>query len=338
MRFNNVSIVGVAHIEPPHRVTSQEIEDSLSGTYARLGMPRGLIEGLTGVRARRFWDPEVKPSDAAALAGRKVIDASGIDPSRIGVVINTSVCRDYVEPSVACFVHGRLGLSEQCLNYDLTNACLGFLDGMCVVGNMLDRGQCDYALVVDAESSRFVVERTVERMRRSDFDQRMMREQVATLTVGSGAAAMLLARTDLAPEGHRLLAAVSRADSRHNQLCRGELDIGITDTANLLLHGVALAGRTWQQAQTEFGWTSDSIDQFAIHQVSELHTQEVARALGFSLNKALLIYPEFGNVGPASIPIVLSKAIEAERVAPGDRVVLGGIGSGLNCTAASVAW
>ena len=112
---------------------------------------------------------------------------------------------------------------------------------------------------------------------------------------------------------------MSLADSRHHQLCRGHVDIGITDTGSLLLHGVALAARTWQRGRDEFGWSSESVDQFAVHQVSELHTQEVARALGFGLEKTLLIYPEFGNVGPASIPMVLSKAFEAERMAPGNR-------------------
>ena len=80
------------------------------------------------------------------------------------------------------------------------------------------------------------------------------------------------------------------------------------------------------------------VDLFALHQVSELHTQELARILGVSLNKAHLIYPELGNVGPASVPMVLSKAQEAEKLSSGDRVILAGIGSGLNCTAAAVAW
>src|SRR5205814_1196604 len=146
-----------------------------------------------------------------------------------------SVCRDYLEPSVACFVHAELGLPETCLNFDVVNACLGFLDGMAIVGNMIERGQVQYGLVVDAESSRTVVERTVDRL---------------------GAA------------------------------------------------------------------TCD----------------EQARILGFNRSKAFLIYPELGNVGPASIPIALSKALASERLAAGDRVVLGGIGSGLNCTAAGVIW
>jgi 3-oxoacyl-[acyl-carrier-protein] synthase III len=341
-RFEDVSIVTIAHVDAPVRITSAELDAALSHTYARLGMPAQLIENLTGVRARRFWEPGVRPSDAATLAGRKAIEESGVDASRIGLLVNTSVCRDYVEPSVACFVHANLGLSSSCLNFDVTNACLGFLDGMVIAGNMLERGQIDYALIVDAESSREVVESTVERMRSAACTAAMMREQLATLTVGSGAVAMLLARSSLAREGHRdhhaFLGGVSVADTRHNQLCRGTADTGLTDTKNLLAFGVELAGRTWAKGQAELGWDGNSVDLFALHQVSALHTQELSKALGFAISKTLLVYPEFGNVGPASVPLVLSKAAEAERLSRGDRVVLGGIGSGLNCSAMGVVW
>jgi len=338
MRFDNVSIVGVCAVDAPHRVTSEQIEAPLHETYARLGMPARLCESLTGVRARRFWDPETRPSDGATLAGRKLLAATGVPPERIGILVNTSVCRDYVEPSVACFVHANLGLPETCVNFDVANACLGFIDGMQLVGNMIERGQIDYGLVVDAESSRHVVESTVARLRQPSCDAQMLREQLATLTVGSGAAAMLLAHTRLAPNGHRFLGGVSLAATQHNQLCRGQLDWGVTDTARLLSSGVALAARTWARAQQEFGWNADSVDHFVLHQVSELHTEELARTLGFDRNKAFLIYPELGNVGPASVPIVLSKAVEAERVARGDHLILAGIGSGLNCTAGAVIW
>jgi 3-oxoacyl-[acyl-carrier-protein] synthase-3 len=338
MRFDHVAIVGVAHVDAPHRVTSEVLEEPLRETCARLGLPARFLESLTGVRARRFWDPATRPSDAASWAGSKLLEATGVDPARIGVVVNTSVCRDYVEPSVACFVHRNLALPETCLNFDVTNACLGFLDGMHIVGNMIERGQIDYGLVVDAESSRRVVTSTVERLSRATCDAAMLREQLATLTVGSGAAAMLLGATRVAPDGHRYLGAVSLAATEHNQLCRGQLDVGMTDTTNLLAHGVALARRTWTRAQRELGWSSDQVDHFMLHLVSELHTQELARTLEFDLAKAPLIYPELGNVGPASVPIVLSKAAHAERLAPGDRVVLAGIGSGLNCMVGGVVW
>jgi acyl-CoA:acyl-CoA alkyltransferase len=339
VRFENVVIVGLAHVDAPHRIAPEEIDAALADTYDRLGFPRRLIETLTGVRARRFWDPGTRPSEAASRAGEKVLGETGVDRARLGVLVNTSVCRDYVEPSVACFVHASLGLGESCLNFDVANACLGFLDGMAIVGNMIERGQVEHGLVVDAESSRFVVEATIERLRAPSCDEQTLREQLPTLTVGSGAAAMVLAHARVAPPGaHRFLGGVSVAATQHNRLCRGQLDFGVTDAGNLLVHGVGLAGVTWKRAQAALGWDAETVDLFALHQVSEGHTEALARTLGFPRSKAFLIYSELGNVGPASVPIALSKAQEAERLSPGDRVVLGGIGSGLNCTAAGVMW
>ena len=121
-------------------------------------------------------------------------------------------------------------------------------------------------------------------------------------------------------------------------MCRGQLGFGITDSQSLLNHGVEIAKKTWDKAQIAFGWSASDVDSFALHQVSEAHTHTLARVLGFDLSKAFLIYPELGNIGPASVPIVLSKSEEAERLHAGDRVVLAGIGSGLNATAAAVIW
>jgi 3-oxoacyl-[acyl-carrier-protein] synthase-3 len=338
MKFDNVAIVGVAHVDAPHRIPSEDIDARMAETYRRMGVPARLLESLTGVKARRFWDRETQPSDAATLAARKVLADTGIETKRIGALINTSVCRDYIEPSVACFVHNNLGLPETCLNFDIANACLGFIDGMQMVGNLIERGQIDFGLVVDGESSRSVVEATLDRLSAPACDANMLRDQLATLTVGSGSAAMVLAHTRLAPAGHRFHGGTSLAATQHNQLCRGNHDIGITDTRGLLNNGVALARRTWELAQKQLGWNADMVDLFALHQVSQLHTQELARSVGFDVSKAFLIYPELGNVGPASVPVVLSKALEAERIAPGDHIVLGGIGSGLNCTVAGVTW
>jgi len=338
MRFDDVVIVGVGHAQAPVRVSSTELEAPLADTLQRLGMPAGMLEGLTGVRARRFWEPGFRPSAAATLAAQRVLDETGVNGDRIGVLVSTSVSRDYVEPSNACFVHDNLGLSGGCLNFDLGNACLAFVNAIDVVGNMIERGQVDYGLIVDGESSREVVEATVERLGRPECDAQTLRDQFATLTLGSGAAAMLLGHSRHAPEGHRYVGSVNLAATRHNQLCCGQIDGGVTDSQRLMVEGVALAERTWDTALQDFGWTADSVDLFAMHQVSQVHTQRMAESVGFSLDRTVLLYPEFGNVGPASIPMVLSTAQEQDRLSAGDRVVLGGIGSGLNCTAAHLLW
>ena len=157
MDFEKVSIVSVRHVDAPHRVTSAEIQERLAETMQRLGVQHDLLESVAGIRERRFWDEGFEPSDGATLAAQAVLDDSGIDPSKLGALINTSVCRDYIEPSTACLVHGNLKLPATCTNMDIGNACLAFISGMEVVGNMIERGQIDYGLIVDGESSRFLI-------------------------------------------------------------------------------------------------------------------------------------------------------------------------------------
>ena len=171
MQFKNVSIVGVAHVDAPHRITSSELDDRLAPTYARLGVQPGMLEGLSGIVARRFWDEGMQPSDAATLAAEKVLAHTGIDRSKLGILVNTSVCRDFIEPSTACLVHGNLKLAPECMNFDVANACLGFINGMRIVASMIERGEIDYGIVVDGESSRFVTESTIERLLKPESDQ-----------------------------------------------------------------------------------------------------------------------------------------------------------------------
>ncbi len=337
-RYENVVIAGLAWVEAPERVTSSALTAPIAGQLKTLGMPPDFLEGITGIRARRFWPRGTRPSEAATRAGQQVLLASGIAPEQIGALVSTSVSKDYVEPAVACFVHHALGLPETCINFDIGNACLAFLNGMDVVAQMIERGQIESGMVVVGESSRPVVEATVQRLARPDTDGARLRAQLATLTLGSGAAAMILSHARSAPAGHAYLGTVSLANTAQHDLCLGRADEGITDTQSLLVHGVALAKRTWQRAVQELGWSLESVDLFALHQVSGPHTLELAKAVGFDVARAHPIYPEQGNIGPASVPIVLADAERNDLLSAGDRVILGGIGSGLNCTVGAVIW
>jgi 3-oxoacyl-[acyl-carrier-protein] synthase III len=338
MHFQNVSILGLAHVDAPHRVTSASLSERLAPTLQRLGMRADVLETASGIAARRYWDAGVQPSHVAAAAAEKVLAQAGIDRSRIGILVNTSVCRDFIEPSTACLVHARLGLAPTCLNFDIGNACLAFLNGMQIVGNMIERGQLDYGLIVNGESARFVQEATIARLLAIDTTAEEFRSQFATLTLGSGAAAMLLCRSDLAPGGHRFVGAVSRAATEHSGLCKGQIDRMDTDAKSLLFAGLQLAGDTWAAASQELGWRAQDLDEYVLHQVSGTHTASLCQALGLEARKVMAIFPEYGNIGPASVPIVLSKAVEAGRIAKGHRIALMGIGSGLNCTMAEVVW
>lgn len=338
MKFKHVVIQSLAAVEPPIRVTSREIEDKLKPTLDRLGVRDDLLEEVSGIGVRRFWEKGTSPSDAATLAAEKALDEAGIDRQKIGVVINTSVCRDYLEPSTACIVHGNLRLNENCLNFDVGNACLAFMNGMDIAARMIERAEIEYALIVDGESSRPITEATIERMLDPEVTADQFRAEFASLTLGSGAAAMVLARKELAPEGHPYLGSVSRAATEFNDLCRGQMDQMKTDTRILLSEGLKLAAKTFHAAKIALGWVASEMDQFVIHQVSKVHTDSLVNLLGLDPEKVHAIYPEMGNIGPASVPIVLAKAVELGRVRKGDRVALLGIGSGLNCAMAEVVW
>ncbi|MEX1366104.1 MAG: 3-oxoacyl-ACP synthase III [Nannocystaceae bacterium] len=338
MRFENVSVCSVAHVDAAHRVTSAELEARLEGSMKRLGLPAGLLESLTGIKARRMWDEDYPPSRAATAAAQIAIRRAGIDPGRLGLLVNTSVCRDFIEPSTACLVHGNLGLSADCMNFDLGNACLGFINGMEVVGNMIERGQIDYGIVVDGENSRHVVDRTIETLRAPDIDEASFRANFATLTLGSGGAAMVLGHRRLAPHGHPFLGGVTMAATEHNRLCFGQVDGMQTRSGELLVAGLKIAATTFQKAREQLGWTPDGLDEYVLHQVSRTHTDKLAQVLELDPRKILATHDELGNVGPAGVPIALSKSVDAGRIRRGSRVALMGIGSGLNCTMAEIVW
>ena len=338
MLFQHVAIAGLAHIDAPRQLTSAEINARLKPTLDRLGIKANVLEDIAGIRSRRLWDDGVEASDAATLAGVKALADAGIDPSRIGLLVNTSVSRDYLEPSTASIVSGNLGLSDMCQNFDVANACLAFLNGMDIASRMIERGEIDYALIVDGETANLAYEKTLARMASPDLTEEEFRNEMATLTLGCGAAGMVLARAELAPGAPRYRGGVSRAATQWNTLCRGNLDRMVTDTKTLLIEGMKLAAKTFAAAKLALGWVVEEVDEFVIHQVSKVHTQAMIEAFGIDPKKVLTIFGEHGNIGPASVPIVLSKLREMGRLKKGDRVALLGIGSGLNCSMAEVVW
>jgi len=338
MRFENVSILSVRHVDAPNILSSAEIEERMSETMQRLGIEPNLLQNLSGIIERRLWDAGTMPSDPATEAARMAIDAAGIDQEKLGILINTSVCRDYLEPSTACLIHGNLGLPPTCMNFDIGNACLGFINGMDIVGNMIERGQIDYGIVVDAETAETITEKTIERLSGSDVDEVAFRSQFASLTLGSGAAAMILCRRDLAPDGHPFLGGVNQAATQHCRLCLGNIDHMVTDTRSLMVGGMALAISTFMEGAETYGWKPEDFDWFVMHQVSRAHCERLGESLGLDMDKVYRLYPRFGNIGPAGVPIVLAKLEQEGFLEKGQRISLMGIGSGLNCTMAEMLW
>lgn len=342
MPTSSVAVESLAWVLPPHRATSAELEADLAPTYRRLGVPARCIEALTGIAARRFWDEGQGIAEAAAEAAKKCLEGAGRPVAdvvaRTGLCLSTSVSKDFVEPSVAALVAGELGLPATCRRFDVGNACLGFLDGMDLAASAIERGAVDYALVVAAESSRRVVEATIARLNAEARTMQDFKENLPTLTLGSGAVAMLLCRADLATTTHRVLGSVTLCDGENNRICVGVPDRMTTDATKLLSAGVALAEKTLAKAELDLSFARGEISRWICHQVGAAHMATLFSRLGLDLDRAQLTYPELGNIGPAAVPLTLGLAVEEGRVRPGDKLALFGIGSGLSCSLTTVLW
>ena len=336
--FHNVSIASLAHIDAPLRLSSEEINERLRPLLDRLNIRVDVLGEIAGIHARRFWEEGVEVSDAAALAAEKALAELNVPREKIGLLVSTSVSREYLEPSTASIVAGKLGLPDTCQNFDVANACLAFLNGMDIASRMIECGEIEYALVVDGESANLAYEKTIERLLAPGVTDEQFRQELATLTLGCGSVAMVLARRDLAPDAPQYKGGISRAATEWNTLCRGNLDRMVTDTRMLMVEGVKLASKTFQAARQALGWVVDELDEFVIHQVSQVHTNALVKAIGIDPAKVFTIFSEYGNIGPASVPIVLSKLKDMGRLKKGSRIALLGIGSGLNCSMAEVVW
>ncbi len=331
--FEDIAVVSIEACDAPIVVTSDEIDVLLAPFYERVGAEPGLLHNLAGITERRQWPADVSFIEASVFAGEKALAASGVDPSRIGFVTNTSVCRDRLEPSSSVTVHDRLGLSSNCINYDVSNACLGFLNAMHMAGTLIETGQIDYALIVDGEGTREIQQNTIDRLLDPQTTIDDLFSNFASLTLGSGSAAMVLGRHSENPGSHRVVRGEFRAATQHHDLCVGSLESMRTDTKALLEAGTQLGRIAWDEADKD-NW--GEMDRYILHQVSRVHTAAMVETLGIDASRVPLTFPIFGNIGPAAVPFTL--AHEADSLSDGDRLLCVGIGSGLNAALLELAW
>ncbi|MGF1448022.1 MAG: 3-oxoacyl-ACP synthase III [Opitutales bacterium] len=341
MRFAHVAIEALAYALPEQVVTSAEIEERLAPAYERLRLPPGRLELMTGIRERRFWPADFPPSQASALAGEAVLQQTRFEKGDFDLLMHCAVCRDQLEPATAAAVHARLGLPPTCQFFDLSNACLGFLNAMTLAAGWIESGQAQRVLLTSGENGRSLLERTIDRLLDPAMTRADTKPFFANLTIGGGAVAAVLCHADLAPESPRLTHGVSLADTESSRLCQGGVGEGgalemQTDAEALLEAGIALAKRTWSAFTEATGWSEPAIQRVIGHQVGRQHRQRLYEALGLPLAKDFSTYEVLGNVGSASCPITLAQAMEAGAIAQGERVALLGIGSGLACLMAGL--
>lgn len=344
MRFRHACIESLATVLPEETWTSAAIEERLRPLYERLKLPAGRLELMTGIKERRQWPAGIKPSDASAKAGKAVLQRSGFKPDKVEAFIHCAVSRDMLEPATASFAHHKIGLGAHCQVFDLSNACLGFLNGLVTLGAMIDAGQIKCGMVVAGENGRPLVEQTVQHLLTAPLNRNEIKPFFANLTIGSGAVAAIVCHEDLLPAGprHRLLAGAYLSATQHSELCQGDTSgHGLqmeTDSEQLLVAGVEVARETWQKFEQETGWNRATPDHIICHQVGSTHRRKLYETVGLDLTKDFSTFETLGNTGSAALPTALALAVDRGVVKTGHKVALLGIGSGINSLMLAVEW
>ena len=348
MQYNHVCLESLGYTLPEEVVSSAAIEERLAPLYERLRLPQGRLELMTGIRERRFWKRGTLPSEKSVVSAQRAIEAAGFDRSNIGVLIHGSVCRDHLEPATASRVHHELGLSPECLIYDVSNACLGLLNGVLQIANMIELGQVRAGLVVGTEGSRQLVETTIDALNRDEtLSRKAIKSAVASLTIGSGSCAILLCDRELSSAGSSLSAATIRANTQHHRLCHSGQDEAVadgmsplmqTDSERLMAEGIATGVETFQSFLSEAEWNREQLNKTVCHQVGAGHRKQMCESLGIELANDFATLQWLGNTGSVALPITLARAAEEGFLKPDDNVGLLGIGSGINCIMLAVQW
>ncbi len=323
------------------------IEERLAPLYQKLRLQPGQLEAWTGIRERRWWDPGFPVSAGATRAGRKALEQSDVHPSHIGSLVYCGVCRDNeMEPATACAVAHGLGLGPDTEIMDLSNACLGMINGILTVANRIELGQIRAGLVVSCESARDITEIMIDLMLR-EGTMDYFKGALATLTGGSGAAAVLLTDGSWASDRPRLVGGFIKSAAEHHGMCWWGKDKQVparasqimhTNAIGMLKHGGELIAKLGASFYREMGWTAQTIDRLIAHQVAAANRDAILRALGIEAIKDFSTFPYLGNIGTVSLPLTAAMADERGFLEPGHKVGFVGIGSGLNALMLGWEW
>jgi len=284
-------------------------------------------------------------ADGAAKAGRKALAAAGLAPDDVGMLVYGGVCRDNLEPATACATADALGIRGTAVVHDTCNACLGVMNATLQVANAIELGQIQSGLVVSCESARPIVDSTIARMV-ANPTMDMFKKSMATMTGGSGAIGIVLTHTSRSVAGHRLVGGAVRAAPEHHALSHwgtdtepssGNTVVMETDAVGTLQHGVILGTAAYDAFVSELGWPGGP-DRVICHQVGAPHRAAVLAAMEIPLDRDFSTFEYLGNIGTVSVPITAAIADERGALAPGHRVGLFGIGSGLNCLLLGLEW
>lgn len=322
-QLRNVRISGTGMYVPPRVVTNDDLAK-------RFETSDEWIVQRTGIKARRHVDPGVGPSDLAYEAAKRALDAAGLEPGDLDMILVATLSPEHPFPGTSAYLQHMLGL-DRTPAMDIRAQCTGFLYGLDTARLMVASGAYDRVLLVGAELHSTALDYT-ERGR-----------DVAVI-FGDGAGAVILEPCD--DENKGILAVKLHAQGQHADRLRAELPaprLHPPISAALIEEGrfwpkmdgrfvfknaVVRLPETIMEVMSETELTGEDIDLFLFHQANLRINEFVANMMGIPPEKAPYNIDRYGNCSAGSIPMLLDECVKAGKVQDGTTVLMAGFGSG----------
>jgi 3-oxoacyl-[acyl-carrier-protein] synthase III len=214
---------------------------------------------------------------------------------------------------------------------------------------MIELGQVKCGLLVAGETAEDLLESTIKNLLNdSSLTRKTIKYSFASLTIGSGAVAMVMTHENYSKGKQKFIGGTYRANTRHNELCQGgqssDTDssqgsiLMATDSEELMKCGIETARDTWDDFLTATAWLPSEINIYFCHQVGQAHARLLFERLGLDPGKNFETLSFMGNTGSVSAPVTMAIGIEQGAFNKGQRAALLGIGSGINCLMLGVEW
>jgi len=276
----------------------------------------------TGIRRRHIAADGETTSDLAVQASRRALEAAGLEPSDIDLIVLATATPDYTFPSTATVVQGALGITHGAA-FDIHAVCSGFIYALSMADNCLVRGQFERALVIGAETFSRII----------DWSDR-----ATCVLFGDGAGAVVLERRLVAEADGRGVKAVHlRSDGRYRDLLYVDGGPSKTRTVGHLRmqgnqvfrHAVTKISESVRETLAQAQVDISEVDWFVPHQANQRILSAVAERLGLAESRIVSTVADHGNTSAASVPLAMDVALRDGRIRPGQLVLLEAIGGGL---------
>jgi len=314
-------IAGTGSYLPKKVLTNHDLERSVDTSDE-------WIFTRTGIRQRHVAADDEMTSDLALNASRRAIEAAGITPQDISLIVVATTTPDMVFPSTACILQSKLGIKGSPA-FDVQAVCSGFVYGLSIADQFMKSGQYEHILVVGAEIYSRIL----------DWNDRG-----TCVLFGDGAGAVVLKKsTEPGILSSHLHADGSYADilSVPGTVCGGKVSgrpLLQMEGNTVFKFAVKVLGEVAEEALAANNLQKSDIDWLIPHQANIRIIQATAKKLGLSMERVVTTVEHHANTSAASVPLALDEAVCDGRIRSGQHLLLEAVGGGFTWGAVLVKW